>query len=324
MNPELLYKNEKSLFIIAAIISGIFWITIIVGTLGIALFYGLMFFVFYLFAHSALISYIKGTAVKISPEQFPDIYKQLQYCCKQLDISEIPETYILHADGAFNAFATRFLGRNFVVLLSDVVDALSDNSNSLNFYIGHELGHIHRKHLIWSPILFPALFLPLLGAAYSRAREYTCDNYGLECCPTPKDAIYGVAALAAGGQRWKTIKILSYISQTNNTGGFWMSFNELIADYPWLVKRMSRLVAFAKKEPITMPKRNAFAWILALFVPRTGTGAGAGSIVMVVAVIGIIAAIAIPQFASYRQRAEQLNQPNMNQYVDPNSNFNSQ
>lgn len=324
MTQELLYKNEKSLFVIAAVLSGIFWTVVILGTLGVTLIYGLMFFIFYLFAHSALISYLKGTAVKVTPEQFPDIYKQLQYCCEKLNSSEIPETYILHADGAFNAFATRFLGRNFVVLFSDVVDALSANKNSLNFYIGHELGHIHRKHLIWSPVLFPALLLPLLGAAYSRSREYTCDNYGFACCPTPKDAIYGLAALAAGAQRWKTIKIPSYIAQTNNTGSFWMSFNELIADYPWLVKRMSRLVALAKEESVTMPKRNIFAWILAFFVPRIGTGVAAGSIVIVIAIVGILAAIAIPQFAAFQQRAQQLSSPSVNRFIDQDSKFDAQ
>ena len=319
MTKELLYKNEKSLFIIAAIISCIFWAIVVLGTFGVALIYGLMFFLFYLFAHSALISYLKGTAVKVTPEQFPDIYEQLQYCCNKLNISDVPETYILHAEGAFNAFATRFLGRNFVVLFSDVVDALSANKNSVNFYIGHELGHIHRKHLIWSPVLFPALFLPLLGAAYSRSREYTCDNYGFACCPEPKDAVYGLAALAAGAQRWKTIKIPSYIAQTDNTGSFWMSFNELIADYPWLVKRMSRLVALAKNQPVTMPKRNIFAWILAIFIPRIGMGAGAGSIVIIIAIVAILAAIAIPQFTAFQQRAKQLTSPSINQFVEPDS-----
>lgn len=243
--------------------------------------------------------------MKLSPKQFPDLYEQLTYCCKKLNITEIPETYILHADGAFNAFATRFLGRNFVVLFSDVVDALHDNKNALNFYIGHELGHIHRKHLLWAPVLFPAMLLPLLGAAYSRSREYTCDNYGYACCPSPQDAIYGLAALSAGGKRWKNLDIQSYISQAEITGGFWMSFNELIADYPWLVKRMARIVAMSKGVSASVPSRNAFAWFFALFVPRMGTGASAGGILIVVAIIGILAAIAVPQFAAYQQQAQE-------------------
>ncbi|MEN8258421.1 MAG: M48 family metallopeptidase [Thermodesulfobacteriota bacterium] len=321
MTQSLLYQNEKSLFVVSAIISILFWILVIFGTLGVALMYGGIFYISFLFAHSALISYLKGTAVKISDKQFPDLYEQLTNCCKRLDIQEIPETYVLHGDGAFNAFATRFLGRNFVVLFSDVVDALEKNKHALNFYIGHELGHIHRKHLVWAPILFPALLLPLLGAAYSRAREYTCDNYGFSCCPNPQDAIYGLAALSAGANRWQTLQVSNYIAQAQATGGFWMSFNELIADYPWLVKRMSRLVAMAKGETADMPSRNLFAWLFAMFIPRIGAGAGAGGILVVIAIIGIMAAIAIPQFAAYREKAQQQASPSLGQSMTPDSEF---
>ena len=115
--------------------------------------------------------------------------------------------------GAFNAFATRFFGRDFLVLYSDVVDALADNPDALNFYIGHEIGHIKRKHLKWSTVLLPASMLPLIGAAYSRAREYTCDRHGLAACDSPLNAEFGMAALAAGGKRWRTMSKTSYIAR---------------------------------------------------------------------------------------------------------------
>lgn len=300
---NLVYKHEKPLFVILALISIIFWGLLILGTLGIALIYLLFFYVFFLFAHSALISFIKGTGVKLSQDQFPDVYEQLEKCCEKLQIKTIPDTYILHADGVLNAFATRFLNRHFVVLFSDIVDALKDNPAAMSFYIGHELGHIHRKHLIWGPILFPGAILPLIGAGYSRAREYTCDNYGFECCEDPKHALAGLVVLAAGPNRWKKIKIQKYVEQTVDTAGFWMSYNELISDYPWLVKRTARILEKTTGNPVRIPGRHWFAWVLACFTPRTMAGAGAGSILIIVAVIGILAAIAIPQFQAYRNRA---------------------
>ena len=65
---DLIYRNEKLLFGIAVLISALFWLVLVGVTLGIALIYVLMFFVFYLFAQSAFISYIRGTAVKITPQ----------------------------------------------------------------------------------------------------------------------------------------------------------------------------------------------------------------------------------------------------------------
>lgn len=300
---ELVYPKERSLFMLSAVLSGIFWLVLLVATFGLLLLYVLLFFVIYLFAQSAFVSYLRGTAVRITPQQFPDLHQRVQACAAKLGMKEAPDAYLLHADGAFNALATRFLGRDFIVLFSDVVDALEANPAAVNFYIGHELGHIHRKHLIWGPLLFPAGILPLLGAAYSRAREYTCDRYGLATCDNPQDAVMGLAALAAGGKRWRTMSKDSYVAQTTATSGFWMSFHELIGDYPWLTKRLAAINALAGKQSYRAPRRSIGATFLALFVPRLGVGGGAGAVIVFVAVIGILAAIAIPAYQDYVTRA---------------------
>jgi competence protein ComGC len=154
--------------------------------------------------------------------------------------------------------------------------------------------------------LWPASILPLLGAAYSRAREYTCDLYGLACCKDPQDACYGLAALAAGGERWQTLSTDHYASQTDATSGFWMSFHELIGDYPWLMKRMEKVHAKGNTAVPRIPRRNPLAWILALFFPRLAPGAGAGallSLMIFVAIAGIMAAIALPAYQDYVARA---------------------
>lgn len=299
---DLVYGKEKTLFVISLVISLIVWLALVAGTFGVALLWVLMFFIIYLFAQSAFISYLKGTAVRITSQQFPDLYQRVVTCCAKLGMKEIPETYLLHGNGVFNALATRFLGRNFIVLFSDVVDALADRPEAVNFYIGHELGHIQRRHLVWAPLLFPASVFPLLGAAYSRAREYTCDRFGLACCAVPDDAQAGLAALAAGGRRWKTLSHENYIGQRKGSSGFWMSFHEVISDYPWLVKRMATVNALGAKQTPRHPRRHALAWLLALFVPRLGVGGGAG-VIVTIAIIGVLAAIAIPAYQDYTQRA---------------------
>lgn len=119
---DTVYSKEKSLFAILAIISGLIWAVLILATKGLALIYVLMFFIIYLFTHSAFISYLKGTAVEISPEQFPDLHKQYLACCERLEIKEPPRAYLLAADGMLNALATRFLRRNYIVLFSSIVE----------------------------------------------------------------------------------------------------------------------------------------------------------------------------------------------------------
>jgi Zn-dependent protease with chaperone function/type II secretory pathway pseudopilin PulG len=301
---DLVYANERALFTISLVISIGFWLLLLVGTLGLALFYALMFFVFYLFAQSGLIAFIKGNAVRITPQQYPDLHQRLEASCQRLGMSAVPETYLLHGNGVFNAFATRFLGRSFLVLYSDIVDALESRPGALNFYLGHELGHVHRGHLSWRPVLLPASFLPLIGAAYHRACESTCDNYGAACCDDLEDGVRGLSALATGGRRWQDLNLSEYLQQAGETSGFWMSFHELVSDYPWLVKRVTRVMARGGAGA-EVPARHPLAYFFALFVPRTMAGAGVASMLMMVAIIGIIAAIAIPSLLRARISANE-------------------
>jgi len=297
---DLVYKNEHKLFLISAIVSTMIWLLIVAGTFGLVLVYFALAYVFFLFVHSGFISYLKGTGIRISADQYPDLHARLLRCCEKTGVSKVPEAYLLRT-GTFNALATRFLGRNFVVLFTDVVDALEEHQGALDFYIGHELGHIHRKHLLWGTFLMPASKLPLLGAAHRRAEEYTCDRYGVACCDSSEDIKAALAALAAGDSRWKSINVEAYLGQVEQTSGFWMSFNELTSDYPWLTKRMAAGLALSQGNEAKPPKRHLAAWILAAFVPRLGFG-GAGSVLVVVFVVGVLAATAIPAYEDYTER----------------------
>ncbi len=299
---DLVYKNEKPLFAIAVTISSIFWLALILGTLGIALIYLLIAFVFSLVVQAGFISYVKGNGVLVTSKQYPDLYERLLNCCKAVGQDEVPDTYLLRTD-FFNALATRFLRRHYIVLFTDVVDALKDQPGAINFYIGHEVGHIHRHHIRWGWILFPALFLPILGTAYRRAEEYTCDRYGASCCTDSADVTAAIAAITAGDTRWKTINVSAYLEQNESTGGFWMSLNELLSDYPWLSKRMARAMATRGSQQPEFPRRHVLAWVLSAFVPRVP--GGAASLIIFVAVIGILAAVALPAYQEYVEAANQ-------------------
>jgi Zn-dependent protease with chaperone function len=302
---QLVYRNEERLFRWMLAWSVLVWAGLLLITFGLVLVYLLFGFLFYCVAQSALISYIKGNGVRITDEQFPDLKRQISACCRKLGLDEEPQAYLMQMGGMLNAFATRFLGRHFLVLYSDVVDGLADNPDALNFYIGHEIGHIKRRHLSWSTILMPASALPLIGPAYSRAREYTCDRHGLAACDNPQNAEHGLAVLAAGGKRARMMNHQAYVDQARHTEGFWMSFHELVGDYPWLVKRMAAVRALAAGHELRQPPRSKLAAVLALFVPRTGVGGGAAAIVPIF-VIAVMAAVAIPAYKQYQQRAQEM------------------
>jgi Zn-dependent protease with chaperone function len=215
-----------------------------------------------------LIAWLKGNSVRVTQEQFPDLHALYLQSCQRLGIDKRPEFYLAQADGMLNAMATRFMRRDYVVLLSGVVEALEDRPQAIKFYMGHELAHIQRKHLSRHWWLWPGMIFPLLSPAYSRACEYTCDRHGFACSDNLEDAKRALAVLVAGPDRWKTLNIGAFEAQAKESGGFWMAVNELTADYPWLCKRMMVL----ENRSALFPRRSFFAWMIAAVSPRLGYG----------------------------------------------------
>ena len=297
---ELVYPGEKTLGTLTLILGIILWIVLIAGTFGVALIFLVFGFLAYLFAHSALIAHIKGNGVELSERQFPDLFAQYSHCCERLQLNPRPRAFVMNGNGALNAFATKFLGATYVVLLSSVVDAMADNPDGVRFYIGHELGHLRMKHISGHLLRWPVLWLPIVGAAYSRAKESTCDRHGAACSSAPVNGARALAALSAGAGRWKGLDVDAYMRQAQQSPGFWMSFHEIIAGYPWVAKRFARVM-----QPNTqLPSRNGLAYLPAIFVPFAGRLGGGFGFLILVYIVGVLAAIAIPAYQNYTTRAK--------------------
>jgi Zn-dependent protease with chaperone function/type II secretory pathway pseudopilin PulG len=296
---DLVYPRERVLGVFTLLIGLLVWLLLVVGTFGVALIVLLLGFVGYLFVHSTLIAHIKGNGVALSEAQFPDLHAQFVACCEQLQMKQRPLAYVMNGNGGLNAFATKFLRSQYVVLLSDVVDAMKLHPDGVRFYIGHELGHLRMKHLSWHFLRWPVLWLPLVGAAYSRARESTCDRHGAACSSSADNAARAIAALAAGGERWQQLDIRAFVEQAKQSSGFWMSFHELTAAYPWLTKRVWRVV----DRDTALPSRHKLAYVLAAFIPYAGRLGGGFGFLILIYVVGVLAAIAIPAYSDYTARA---------------------
>lgn len=91
-----------------------------------------------------------------------------------------------------------------------------------------------------------------------------------------------MVALAAGADRWRQVDLPAFEAQASLSRGFWMSYHELTGGYPWLTKRVARVL----HPDAALPSRNGFAHVLALVSPDVGRGGGAIGIVALAAVIG--------------------------------------
>lgn len=301
MLDALVDRHERLLGSVLLVLGGLVWAGLVAVTLGGVLLWVAAAGLVYLFAQSAVIAHVRGNGIEVSESQMADLHQQFLECCRKLEIQTPPRLYVVSGHGWMDAIALKFLGKTYLVLLSDTVDAMARHPEGVRFYLGHELGRLRMKHLhVGQQLRWPALWLPLLGPAYARAMATTCDLHGRACCATPESAVRALAALSAGAQRWATLDLPAYRRQSKLAPGFWMSFHELISGRPWLVNRAARVL-----EPDrVLPSRHPLAWGLAALVPYAGRAGGGIGLLAAIAVIGVVAAVAIPAYADYRAHAE--------------------
>jgi Zn-dependent protease with chaperone function len=302
--------EERLRFKIAAGVSGVAWL-VLVATCLIA--YAVFFWMFIVVGHALFLAWIRGNAVRISPQQLPDLHDRVQRAAKRLGMDQAPECYLLQAEGALNAFASKLFGRRFMLIYSDLVDACEDHEGALDFVIGHEIGHLALGHLKWHTFLVPGRMFPWLGPAYSRACEYSCDRCGLAVAGDLEAASRGIGVLAAGGRLSHRISLDALADQRADVATFWPAIVELNATHPFLSKRIAALREFVQPGSAPAVGRNPIAYPLAPFLGAFGggvtVGGGMGTILAVVAVIGILAAIAIPNFIDMQYRAKRAEVP---------------
>lgn len=230
-----------SLFMYYGIFSAIIKNPLYAKSFGILLFYVGIFIAFNFITSIYLIGYIQGNSIRISKNQFPDIFEILEKQSNNLRLNKTPEMYVLQGNGVLNAFATRFARKNFIVLYSDVFEMAYENGKeAVSFIIGHELGHIKRKHISFLKTIFtlPARLIPFLGSAYSRSCEYTSDNIGFNLAP--KGALKGLLILSAGKKLYSKINLYNILNDKSKKGfAYWVA--EKLSSHPYLVKRITTI-----------------------------------------------------------------------------------
>lgn len=245
-------KKESVYFTLALIFSIIINLlflvaTFVIGYVTILLYVGLIF----LFIQGMAVAYIKQNGVKITKNQFSDIYDKVHEIALTLNICDVPEIYLMQSDGILNAFATRFLFKDYVVLYSDIMElAYNEGEDAVNFIIAHELAHVKRKHLSKQLWIFWGLLMPCLGSAYSRACETTCDNIATYF--VPNNSIDGLLVLMAGKKLYKKVDISEMLNDADKNYGFWAWFVEINGSHPALSKRIYNIIKV--KEIITGEK----------------------------------------------------------------------
>ncbi|WP_185983565.1 M48 family metallopeptidase [Aureimonas mangrovi] len=235
------WPSEMPLFVTIFIVSVLLWIAVIVGTLGIGLIYVVIIGFFLFLAQAWFIAHVRGNAVRLGPDQFPELYSRVVEFASRAGLKRTPDAYLMQADGALNAFATKFFRRQMVVLYADLIDACGEDTKARDMIIGHEIGHLRSNHLEWNLVTAPGRFIPFLGSAYSRACEYTCDRWGTALCGDRQSAQRGLIALASGGSHRAKVNVEAFVRQQQDLDTGWMTLARWLGTYPPLAARVDAI-----------------------------------------------------------------------------------
>jgi Zn-dependent protease with chaperone function len=244
------HPKESTYYAICAVFSVIVYVALLIGTMGMILvavlpmlfvswFYGLFFR-----------AGIFGNAIRISERQFPELHQMLRTTSEELGLAQAPEAFVVNGNGVLNAFAIRFLGGRFVVLYASTIDmALRRQAkDELRAVIAHELAHHAAGHvsLFRNILIKPAMLIPYLGFAYSRACEYTADR--IACVVVGDGAIVGRAlvSLAHGSETLASqVDLQVFAEQEASIPGFAGYINEIYSTHPRMTRRVKAAQEYA-------------------------------------------------------------------------------
>jgi Zn-dependent protease with chaperone function len=243
---DLRSAEEIRWFYLSFVASLLGWYMFLRSARGI--FWLIIFWVLAYFMHGLSLARIRGNGIRVTGEQFPEIYELLIDFSRKLLLEGVPEVYVMERPNFLNAFATRFLARDYVVLYSDLIEmAYASNLSALGFILAHELGHVALRHVQRTSWISLANFVPFVHQAHSRSCEKSADAVGAYLMPD--GALLGMCSLGAGGPFLARIDPRVYASQSRYTCGIWDKVAESVATHPFIPHRLEYLESRVERAP---------------------------------------------------------------------------
>ena len=165
----------------------------------------------------------QANAVRVSPRQFPGIYKVYQDVLETLDAPEeyplyLSQTPVVNAGayGMHEPFIIINSGTNFLL-----------NYDQLSYVLGHEVGHVLSDHVLYRTMTelllkLAAIGFPIVGLAarvvlvalleWNRKAELSSDRAGLLAVQDPEMVMFTMMKMASGGTD-KELHLPDFIQQ---------------------------------------------------------------------------------------------------------------
>jgi hypothetical protein len=186
---------------------------------------------------------VRGNSVRLSTEQFPEVYAILEDHCRRLGMADIPELFV--SGGSIAPFSKTYSSwrENYIVLHQNIFEIdVQKTADVVAFTLGHELGAIRlNQTAVWNEMLLTYVSaLKWLHNPLERVRTYSRDRYGATLSPT---GFRGLLINAIGRRLMNQVNIEEYLLQSRRYGGIWATLDVFFEPKPQVLSRLNQLRA---------------------------------------------------------------------------------
>jgi len=234
-----------SITLIALLVAAGVLLNIWLGPMGIA---ALAIAILALYMTRGLINAAeRANSVEITAAQFPEVHRRIVRYSEAFGLDEVPKAFMVQEGGTLNAFASKHNRTNFIRINASIfevgefgVGPRAADPDALDFILAHELGHVAAKHVTYwyTFIAGYVAYVPFVGQALSRAREYTADNHGFAVVP---DGIGGIVLLSGGKYLYSHVDGRQFAERAATDNGAFVWVINALSTHPILTKRIQAL-----------------------------------------------------------------------------------
>lgn len=182
---------------------------------------------------------LKGSAIEVGPDQFPEVHACAQEFAQRLGMKEAPAVYIVEGN-VLNAAASRIGSRQVIALVDDVVDAClrSGDPRTIGFIVAHEMAHHALGHTgRWQSTLTSSY------KKLSRLNELSCDAVARALVGDSDVAVRALLVLLTGPQLVPYVNVDALLRQAQAVTDDKSTVKaELRLSHPLLLRRVQRML----------------------------------------------------------------------------------
>lgn len=255
---QYLHPSEESRFAIALIVcvpAAFIGLILTLVSFGLILIYiGLITFGVW-FSLEIVKASLIANSVKVSQNNFPEVYEILLEVKHTLSYKKDIDVYIIQ-EGTVNALLAKFFQTKFIILNSELVKGMIEGGNlvQMKWILARFIGALQVKHfrLTLLRIIIEGLekvkIFNLFILPYERATQYSGDQIGLVICKDLHQAILAFDKLMVGNSLAPKVNFSGLVQQgLEIRGDFFALIARLFSSHPHMISRYLNLLAFSRK-----------------------------------------------------------------------------